>query len=122
MFGRYYARGSEGSPIVTISIDQCRTCEHAIFPSRYRCPSCGSNQWIQVEVASGEILDVTKVRRRIGRGANSNPIALAAVRTTLGVTVIARADPEAERGNVVELGYDGEALTAYARSEEEIVD
>jgi uncharacterized protein len=90
---------------MSIPVQVCDACGHAVFPERVLCPRCGSRDWHAVEAAGGVAAEVT-THRAGGR--------VASVATSLGPVVIARAAPGVVPGTEVDLELEGGAPVATA--------
>ena len=90
---------------MNLDITQCAQCGLKLFPARYFCPACGSNEWTRHVAGSGTVMESTVVRHRKGdQGAYA--VYLATVRTSEGPMVIARLDAPVRDGTSVRLEID----------------
>ncbi|SAL78078.1 Zn-ribbon domain-containing OB-fold protein [Caballeronia telluris] len=88
-----------------LDITQCTQCGLGLFPARYFCPRCGSNNWTRRAVESGTVMESTVVRHRAGER-DAPPLYLATVRMNEGPMVVARLNAPVTDGAAVRLQVD----------------
>jgi uncharacterized protein len=97
-----------------LPISVCSNCGHAVFPHRLLCPRCGGAEWRNEEVGSGDVEEVTILRRAPG-GPITVPVPLGTVRLESGVVVVARLEGALEPGDPARLEYrDGVPVARQA--------
>jgi len=98
-----------------LEVAECRSCGHVAYPPRILCPVCAGAEWGSRPVSTGVVTEMT-VRSPVF--ASSDPAAgtvpeqgtkLVAVRSDVGVRVIARAADGVDVGDEVRLVISADA-------------
>ena len=90
---------------MNLSVFECKQCGTTLFPARYFCPACGSDQWRERVVERGTVAESTVVRHRVG-ALGGHDVHLASVATSAGPVVIARLEWAMQSGDTVSLVVD----------------
>jgi uncharacterized protein len=95
-----------------MNVFACVACAQVDFPRRLLCPSCGSDEFLEVDATQGSVEDVTTLHHRAGK-AGGEVAYIATVLTQAGPRVIARLERLLEPGTVVSLRLESDgAMTA----------
>lgn len=90
-----------------MNVFACVACAQVDFPRRLLCPSCGCDEFVEVEACKGRVEDVTTLHHRAGK-AGGDIAYIATVLTQAGPRVIARLERLFEPGAVVSLRVESE--------------
>jgi uncharacterized protein len=92
----------------------CVVCAQADFPRRLLCPSCGHDEFVEVDASSGRVEEVTTLHHRAGKAGGEIGY-IATVLTQAGPRVIARLERVLAAGTAVSLRLESDgAMTAFS--------
>jgi uncharacterized OB-fold protein len=111
-----------------MTVSECSTCGYLAYPPRILCPRCGGSEWKRRLAGSGVVTEVT-VRRPVfkrrqlpwGNWLDQEATRLAAVRSEVGVRIVARVPEGIEVGDRVALVQQGSTAIALPGHEVEAV-
>jgi uncharacterized OB-fold protein len=90
-----------------MNVFACVACGQVDFPRRLLCPSCGRDEFVEVDAANGSVEDVTTLHHRAGK-AGEDIAYIATVLTQAGPRVIARLEHLLTPGTVVLLRVESD--------------
>jgi len=90
-----------------MNVFACVACGQVEFPQRLLCPSCGRDEFVEVDASNGSVKDVTTLHHRAGK-AGGDIAYIATVLTQAGPRVIARLERLLEPGTVVSLRLESD--------------
>jgi len=85
----------------------CVACAQVDFPRRLLCPSCGRDEFVEVDACEGSVEEVTTLHHRAGK-AGGDIAYIATVLTHAGPRVIVRLERLLAPGTVVSLRLESD--------------